>query len=258
MEAVQPGLPRERAAEGDGPQEGRQEVRHALIVLNEFRIIVVAMRASERANLGDRVDKLCAGHVGNHRLSYWRVGTRLIEQNRARLPEAEGGLVEITDRAQPLLLAVLGGLRQDVREQEIQHVEGIIERCRLQRAGEGEWRSDPSILGNPRNRRGSDRGGIAPEGFEPIGGHPGQGEVADARGLNRLQAQRVGATAAHGADRVCHGIAASPRRAVMVASRRLAHRITPASGPLGTTVPSVDPPGVCTKVRSQFSHPSSS
>ncbi len=65
-------------------------------------------------------------HVGEHRVAHLSIRIGVIEEDGAGLPEAERGLIEIPNRAQPLRLSEFFGFGQNIRDHQVEQVEGIV------------------------------------------------------------------------------------------------------------------------------------
>ena len=61
--------------------------------------------------------------------AHLRVRILGVEQQGAGLAQRQGRLVQVPHGAQPLLLAQALGLGSDVGDQQVQHIQGIIERA---------------------------------------------------------------------------------------------------------------------------------
>jgi hypothetical protein len=138
VERIQDRLPSRGALEGDDPHEAWQETADAPILRHELLVIVVIGRPSEGCYRIHGVCEVFPRHVGEHRVAHLSIRIGVIEEDGAGLPEAERGLIEIPNRAQPLRLSKFFGFGQNIRNHQVEQVEGIVQGRGFHGAGEGE------------------------------------------------------------------------------------------------------------------------
>ena len=112
------------------------------------------------------------------------IGTRFVEKDGARLAQLQGGGIQIAERAEPLLLPEVLGLGDDVRDQEVQQVQGIVLSRGLEGPGERQQGGDPPVGGHARDGLGTSGGGVTGQGLQPAGSDAGQREFTDSQGTN--------------------------------------------------------------------------
>ena len=109
------------------------------------------------AGLDQPLTRICA--------KVWRrtaVGLNLlVQEDLDGLPELQGGGIQVTQGPQPFLFAFVLGAPDDIGDQEIEHVQGIIHRDAFEGMRKGEQGGQPSLWGHAGNGLGPCGGAIA-------------------------------------------------------------------------------------------------
>ena len=127
------------------------------------------------------------GDAGEGQGSHPGRATGLVEQDRADVAELQGGRIQVAERAESFLLSGELGLGQQIGDDQVQQVQGVVQRRRLEGPGEGQQGGDPPVRWHPRDHRRPGRGGMAGQGLEPTRGHPRQVEFRDAQGTDLFE-----------------------------------------------------------------------
>ena len=178
---VQRALPGRGGAEADGTEQRRQEAQLATLGA-QLSEVQVARRPDDGVDLLQRRGERGARHDGEGRLPHGPVLHGVIHQHAAGAAELEGRGVEVADGPQPGALADLGRIGEQGRDHDVEQVEHIVLRARLQRPHEGEQGGGPPLPGQPRHGlRLGDRGEARQRR------HPTRRDV---RGARQAQGQR--------------------------------------------------------------------
>lgn len=103
--------------------------------------------------------------------AYLEVAILGIEEHERGVAPQTGRLVEIAQGAQPLPIAQALDPGEQLSDELIEHVEGIVLRRRLEDMGERHQGGDPTVRWHPGNRRRPGHRGITGQGSEPAGRH---------------------------------------------------------------------------------------
>ena len=133
------GLSGRRGAKADGSEHGRQEAQLAGLGA-QLGEVEVAGRPDDGVDLLQRRRQYRTRHDGEGRLAHGAVLHRVVHQHAAGAAELEGGGIEVADGAQPGLLADLGRVGEQGGDHDVEQVEHVVLRARLQRPHEGKQR----------------------------------------------------------------------------------------------------------------------
>ena len=96
--------------EGDGAEYVGPEPADAAVLLDLLGMVVVVGRPGQHPDEGDRIGEGWFGHPGKNGRAELGIATGVVEQDRARFAELEGGGIQIVDRAESFLSAGTSGL----------------------------------------------------------------------------------------------------------------------------------------------------
>ena len=177
-----------RGLERDGPEQAGPEAADAAVALKQFALVVVLRAAGPGSRPGPPPPRVGAWGRGRRPWDRTRArATGLVEQDRAGLAELQRGRIQVAERAEPCLFSGALGLGQQVRDDQVQQVQGVVQRRGLEGPGEGQQGGDPPVPWHPRDRRRPGRGGMTGQGLEPTRGHSRQVEFRDAQGADLLE-----------------------------------------------------------------------
>jgi hypothetical protein len=155
--------------EGDGAEHVGPEPANAAVLLDLLGMVVVVGRPGQRPDEGDRLGEGWFGDPGKNGRAELGIATGIVEQDRARFAELQGGGIQIVNRAESFLSAGTSGLERQFGDQRIEHVEGVVQRSRLEDAGEGQQGGDSPVRRHPRDGCRPDRAGVPGQGVDPAG-----------------------------------------------------------------------------------------
>ena len=184
FQGTEDGLTSLRALKGDLPQQGRQKAAYPAITPHEFLVVVVLRRSGEGLDQGHRFPETRLGDAREYRGSDLPIDTRFVEKDGARLAQLQGGGIQVAERAEPLLLPEVSGLSGDVRDQEVQQVQGIVLSRGLEGPGERQQRGDSPVAGHAHDGLGASGGGVTGHGLQPSRRDAGQRQFTDPQGTD--------------------------------------------------------------------------
>jgi len=111
----------------------------------QFDEVEVARRPDDGVDLFQRRREHLARHDREGRPAHGAVVHRIVHEHAARTAELESGGVEIAEGAQPRFFADLGRVGEQGGDHDVEQVEHIVLRGRLQRAHESEQRCRPPL-----------------------------------------------------------------------------------------------------------------
>ncbi len=141
---VQCWLPGGRGAESYGSEHGRKETQLAGLG-TQFGEVEVAGRPDDGVDLLQRRRQHRARHDGEGCLAHSSVLHRVVHQHTSGTADLEGGGIEVAEGAQPSPLANFGRVGEQGGDDDVEQVEHVVLRARLQRPHEGEQRRRASL-----------------------------------------------------------------------------------------------------------------
>ena len=117
----------------------------------QFGEVEVARGPDDGIDLLQRCLDHPARHDGERRLAHGAIFDRVVHQHAARAAELERRSVEIADRAEPGFLADRGCVGEQRGDHDVEQVEHVVLRGRLQRPHEGEQRRHAPLQRHSRH-----------------------------------------------------------------------------------------------------------
>jgi hypothetical protein len=160
------------ALKRNGSEQTGPKAPDATVAVEQFALVVVFGGSRQPFDQGHRLRESGPGDACEGQGSHPGRAASLVEQDGADVTELQSGRIQIAERAKSFLFSGELGLGQQVSDDQVQQVQGVVQRRGLEGSGKGQQGGDPPVPWHPRNHRRPGGGGMAGQGFEPTCGHP--------------------------------------------------------------------------------------
>jgi hypothetical protein len=126
VQGLQHGLPCRGPLKRDGSHHRGQKTSPTVVALNEFSVIGVVGRPSQQFHLGASLEEALTRHACTGLRPYRSSLNPLVQPDLQGLPQLSGGGIQVMQGPQPCLFTCVMGSPDDIGDQEITHVHGIV------------------------------------------------------------------------------------------------------------------------------------
>ena len=184
LDGLQDGLPGGCSFEANRLENFGEKVSNAAVAVDDLLVAAFIGRTSERFNEGDGGKEFVSRDSRKSFLSDSSVSNVLVEESSAGLSKCQRVAVEVFERTEPFLLPDSLRLGEDLRHQNVEEVQRVVQRGRFEIPRESEECCDSSIVRHSSDRWSPGRRRVACESF-------------DARRRNRTEADATRADCAN-------------------------------------------------------------
>jgi hypothetical protein len=170
-----------------GTQQQGQKSCHGVLPGYQFRVEHIVRWSHQAADIDQGLGQFVVSDRRVDALTQFAVRQVGIEQHPARIGQRRGGLIQILQRAQPGLAVGLLCPVEQLAQQQIEHIEGVVVRAGFQAVDERHQRGDTPRIGQPRNGGDLDGVGEARQCRDAAWRHRGAGQF-DAQATHSLNA----------------------------------------------------------------------
>jgi len=181
VQGLQHGLPCLGPLKRDGSQRRGQKTLHTVVALDEFSVIVVVGRPSQQFHLGASLEEALTRHSRTGVRPYSRSLNLLVQQDLQSLPKLSGGGIQVMQGPQPFLFTFLMGSPDDIGDQQIKQVNGIVHGRALKGLSKGQEGGRASLESHTSDGLSPCRSAVASYGTKAIERQVLKREVTDAK-----------------------------------------------------------------------------
>ena len=140
---------------------------HLAVAAQQILVVVVFRRPGQVGDGRDRhVQVVFATGGGEHGLAELEVAVVRVEHHPARIAHAQRRGVQVAQRAQAALVALILDPREQRADQQIEYVQCVVLGCRLEHRGEGHQCGDAAVGRHARQHGRPGRGSVASQPLE--------------------------------------------------------------------------------------------
>ena len=177
-----------RAFKRHAAQQGGQEPPHPTITVNQLRVIVVICRPRQRFNLSTGFKQTLTGKAGIGLGANHSGSNRFVQKNTHRIPELQRRSIQVAQGPQPLFFALVAGLVDELADQEVEEVDGVIHGADLEDSRKGQQGGNSTFRGHAGDGLSSRGSAMAGQSAQTARRDVIQRQVCDAKGSHGLEA----------------------------------------------------------------------